>query len=227
MPDSLQQTMFEEMAPTTTQLSRSRGLDYTSRVAFRQRRFSGRAAPGRERSRRGSDYFALGLRAQPGRPAARLLGRPRRATRSIALRFRDVDRRDLPTTVAAHLLRRRLVGRLAHLLLHGPRRGLPAVPGLAAPAGHRRRPTTVWSCRRTTSGSRSRRGLPLRRLRRDPRRVQGHERGAGWCRRPEPAAGPSWSSRGVPGVLYSVAHAPRPDGDVLLVVTDDARPSSG
>ena len=26
----------------------------------------------------------------------------------------------------------------------------------------------------------------------------------------------------VPGLLYSVAHAPRPDGDVLLVVTDDA-----
>ena len=85
-----------------------------------------------------SDYCATGL-VEPS-PDGRLLAYSVDLTGDevYRLRFRDLGsgagprRRD-----PAHLLRRCLVGGLGVLLLHGPRRRLPAVPGVAARAGDR------------------------------------------------------------------------------------------
>ena len=72
----------------------------------------------------------------------------------FSLRFRDLRTGDRPRRDgAAQLLPRRLERGLGALLLHRPRPGLPAAPGLAAPDRRPRSPTTRWCSRSPTSGS--------------------------------------------------------------------------
>ena len=96
-------------------------------------------------------------RADPGQPRrepARLLRRHRPATRSS--RSASATCAPVPTcptscraaTTAAPGARTRQC-----VLLHRARRGVPPVPGLAAPARHARPPTTCWCSRSRTSGS--------------------------------------------------------------------------
>ena len=90
---------------------------------------------------------------QPGREPARLLRRHHRRGGLRAPLPRPAHRGRPRRGGAAQLLPRRLERGLGVLLLHRPRPGLPAAPGLAAPDRHPGRATTCWCSRSPTSGS--------------------------------------------------------------------------
>ena len=140
------------------------------------------------------------------------------------LRFRDLRTgAGPPRPRAAQLLQRRLERRLAVVLLHRPRRRLPAVPGLAAPPRHRRRPTTC-SCSR----SRTRRfELVLRATRsgelvRDLPARAGRRARPGWSTLDAPESTPRSVGGRRHGVVYDVEHAPARRRPLLVVTNDDA-----
>ena len=143
-----------------------------------------RGAPRRQRSGR-----RLGLRrarAVPGQPrpeAAGLLGGPHRRRGLRAAVPRPRDRRGPARGGAAHLLRRRVEQRVGPLLLHGPRRRLPPVPGVAARprhAGGRRRAGARGAGRALRA---ERAGDPQRRPGRDLGGEPRHPGGVGGRRR--------------------------------------------
>ena len=103
----------------------------------------------------GADYFELGLTRLS--PDDRLLAYSVDVVGDevYTLRFRDLGTgEDLPDEVPRQLLRGRVERRRAALLLHRPRRGLPALPGLAPRARHPRRRRTCWCSRSPTRSTR-------------------------------------------------------------------------
>ena len=113
-----------------------------------------RAAPGREPPRhRLRVRRARPDQHQPGRRVAGLVGRRGRRRGLHAAVPRPGLGRGPRRGGAAQLLRRRVEPGLAALLLHGPRRGVPAPPGPAAHAGHPGQRTTCSSSRSPTSGT--------------------------------------------------------------------------
>ena len=144
----------------------------------------------------GADYFAPGL-VEPSPDGSLIAYSVDLAGDEVfTLHFRDVGSGVRPARDGrAHLLRRGLVGRRLDVLLHGPRRRLPAVPGVAArarDAGRGRRPGPPGGRRAVRAHGR---GLPFRAYVVIPRRAGTRAR-SGWCRRPSPRPTPSWSSRG-------------------------------
>ena len=181
------------------------------------------AAPRRERpARRLRLPRARPAPGQPGRAAARLLGRPdrRRGLRAAVPRPRQrhgPGRRDPP-----HLLRRRLERRLGPLLLHRARRGLPALPGLAARPRHavRRRRAGAGRAGRALRAERPRH--PQRRAGRDLGGEPRHPRGLGGRRPPTAEAAPGRSAAVAPAWSTTPSTCVLPDGtEALLVVTND------
>ena len=139
------------------------------------------------------------------------------------LRFRDLETRRRPgRRGAALLLRRRVERRLGVLLLHGARRGLPPVPGLAARPRHvvRRGRAGARRAGRAVRGEGPR--DPERRAGRDLVGEPGHHARSGWSTPTEPLDPPRSVGGRRTGVEYHAEHAVLPDGsDALLVVTND------
>ena len=135
---------------------------------------------------------------QPGRAAAGLLGGPDRRRGLRAALPRPRHRRGPGRRGAAQLLRRRLERRLGVLLLHGARRGLPAVPGVAARARHvvRRGRAGARGAGRAVRAERPR--DPERRAGRDLVGEPGHQRGLG-ARRAPPVDAAALGRRAAPG----------------------------
>ena len=235
--------MFDEMSrrtlPADHSVSWTRGgfVYYTSHGRgegipqfwrVRRARFFGRGCSWtRTSSPRGSDYFALGsARAEPGRAAAGLLGRPATATRSTRCGSATcaTGTGPAPTCVAR--------------TYYGGAWSADSASFFYMVHDDAYRPHQVW---RHQLGTDRRRDVLV--LQEDDERYeltarragrgrtssstsfsQGQHRGlAGADRRPDGAAR-VWSSRARPGVEYRVAHAPRPDGDRLLIVTNDGAP---
>ena len=126
-----------------------------------------------------------GLRAPLPRPAHRR--RPRRGG-------------------AAQLLRRRLERRLAVVLLHRPRRGVPAARGVAAPARHPRRRRRAGAERAGRALRPERPGQPVRRRRAAARAraATPARRGSSTPTRPSRRRGRSAAAG--PGVVYRAEH---------------------
>ena len=127
----------------------------------------------------------LGLRRarvsarQPRRAAAGLLGGPRGRRGLPAAVPRPRTGTDLPDVVAAHATTAGPGRRTPALLLHGARRGLPPVPGVAAPgrdAGRRRR-SGAQRARRALRAAAG--GEPQRRRRPDRSREPRHHARSG------------------------------------------------
>ena len=139
------------------------------------------------------------------------------------LRFRDLRTgADLPDTDRPELLRRRVERRLAVVLLHRARRGLPALAGAPAPARHRPR-RRRGRARGARPAVRARPpGHPERRPDRRSGARAARPARRGWSTRRRPSRRRARSAGRRHGVrLPGRARAHRPPGDRMLVVTND------
>ncbi len=159
-----------------------------------------RVAGGRQRLPR-----ARGDPRQPRRGPARLLRRHHRRRGLRAPLPRPPHRRRPGRGGAAQLLRRRLERRLAVVLLHRPRRGLPAARGVAAPDRDPRDRRRAGAGRAGRAVRPERPGQPVRRRRAAAQREPRHRRGVG-----VDAHAPESPPRSVggrrPGVVYRAEH---------------------